>query len=720
MNMLFLAVIYKDIDPSCYSADGKNLTSVNDTSSYLRISAKCEIVEYSCFYGLKSLISFTFEEKPNLTLIGPNGFGFCDHLTKIDLSFCHKLKIISAYAFYFCDAVEEILLPEGLLEIHGIAFGFIDKVKCITIPASVKIIQDSAFSEFTSLQSITFAEGSELTYLDNIFSGSFLITSFEIPENVAKVNGNVFFGTAVKNISIHHKNKYLILVDDTIYSSNKSILFCSFKYSSGEYEIPNDVITLGERCFYGLTLNNIIIPENVKRIEEYAFALCYDLNSVTIKGILEYIGDKIFYDCFNMETIYFPFSTMIVNAELFCPLHSSNLRMIFTNKTLFSNDAIGKETKVSISYLDESDLFIFKNSLIMNSIQTLVYEFWGYNYTTITIPNSVTTIKERAFESSSLNNIHVEKDSSLSVIENLAFNNCSNLESFDLTNLPLSSIGFSAFKGCSKLTHIRFWLSKLILMDNAFENCISLKSVSNIFNIPERCFAGCINLREISFCENTEIIGIRAFENCYSLETITIPASVQIISEYSFLNCRKLKSITFSSINSLSFIAVNSISVCDSLTNISNFESDKYKSIDNTLYRKNESGEYLIYHLSNSINDMLTVNCDTICSYSFNHSNNIQKIKIVSVYLIEEFSFNNCINLKYINFPLSVQTVQPIAFNECRSIKCPLIIENQSSTYIKMLVDSGIPQSIITSCKNSRSPNIDKLLLDNFRKARRH
>ena len=136
-----LSIIYTDIEQRCYSSDGKTLTKVDDTSKYLRISAKCELIQDKCFYQLNSLISFSFQDNPNLTTIGKESFRECIKLSIIDLSSCNKLKIISEEAFYHCEKVTEILLPKGLLEIQFHAFANNILVTSVTIPASVEIIE---------------------------------------------------------------------------------------------------------------------------------------------------------------------------------------------------------------------------------------------------------------------------------------------------------------------------------------------------------------------------------------------------------------------------------------------------------------------------------------------------------------------------------------------------------------------------------------------------
>lgn len=106
--IIHLVLLIKEIDQSCYSEDGKKLINVTDSSPDLLISAKCEIIQDKCFYQLTSLISFSFEENPNLTIIGSQSFYSCINLSKINLSVCNKLIKISDSAFEKCNKVTEI------------------------------------------------------------------------------------------------------------------------------------------------------------------------------------------------------------------------------------------------------------------------------------------------------------------------------------------------------------------------------------------------------------------------------------------------------------------------------------------------------------------------------------------------------------------------------------------------------------------------------------
>lgn len=63
---------------------------------------------------------------------------------------------IGAYAFYGCDALEEVTLPSTLERIGGLAFGGCTQLTEITIPAGVKVIGEYAFVGDRALKKVVF------------------------------------------------------------------------------------------------------------------------------------------------------------------------------------------------------------------------------------------------------------------------------------------------------------------------------------------------------------------------------------------------------------------------------------------------------------------------------------------------------------------------------------------------------------------------------------
>ncbi|MGO5023073.1 leucine-rich repeat protein [Lawsonibacter sp. LCP25S3_G6] len=74
----------------------------------------------SAFYRCESLTSITLPE--GVTFIGEYAFSGCASLTSVDLSRCTNLTSIGGYAFSHCNALTSIALPESVTSIGECAF----------------------------------------------------------------------------------------------------------------------------------------------------------------------------------------------------------------------------------------------------------------------------------------------------------------------------------------------------------------------------------------------------------------------------------------------------------------------------------------------------------------------------------------------------------------------------------------------------------------------
>lgn len=122
--------------------------------------------------------------------------------------------------------------------------------------------------------------------------------------------------------------------------------------------------------------------------------------------------------------------------------------------------------------------------------------------TSITIPDSVTTIEGDAFYNCySLATVTFGDNSQLTTIGGYAFSYCSSLTSITIPD-SVTSIGSHAFYGCSALTSITIPDSVITIGDHAFGNCSSLNSTTipdSVTTIGEDAFAGCFKLT--IYCE---------------------------------------------------------------------------------------------------------------------------------------------------------------------------------------------------------------------------
>ncbi|MBQ5590731.1 MAG: fibronectin type III domain-containing protein, partial [Clostridia bacterium] len=163
---------------------------------------------------------------------------------------------------------------------------------------------------------------------------------------------------------------------------------------------------------------------------------------------------------------------------------------------------------------------------------------------------SVTSIGDWAFYGcTSLTNITVnDNNSNYCSVNGVLFNkNKTELTQYPVGNtrtfysIPdsVTSIGDSAFEGCTKLTSVTIPNSVTSIGNNAFEDCTSLTSVTigdSVTSIGEEAFYGCDSLTSVTIPDSVTSIGDEAFRGCTLLTKVFVPNSVTSIGTDAFKN----------------------------------------------------------------------------------------------------------------------------------------------------------------------------------------
>ena len=197
------------------------------------------------------------------------------------------------------------------------------------------------------------------------------------------------------------------------------------------------------------------------------------------------------------------------------------------------------------------------------------------NLTSVTIPNSMTSIG------------------------NYAFWDCSSLTSVTIPN-SVTSIGKQAFRGCSALTSIIVGKknSKYDSRDNCnaiietnsnalILGCKNTVIPNNVTSIGDEAFSLMKGLQNITIPNSVTSIGKFAFSQCISLQTVTIPNSVTSIGDDAFLYCSSLKSVTIP--NNVTSIGEQAFNNCGNTTKVTSKIAKPFAIIDNTFYSKTYS-----------------------------------------------------------------------------------------------------------------------------------
>ncbi|MDE5768973.1 MAG: leucine-rich repeat domain-containing protein [Oscillospiraceae bacterium] len=301
--------------------------------------------------------------------------------------------------------------------------------------------------------------------------------------------------------------------------------------------IPNSVTAIGVGAFYctpwletkrnenplviingilidGITCtDNVVIPDSVTKIGDGAFFLC-SLKSIVIPDSVTTIGDEAFNGCDALESITIPDSVASIGDRAFmCCKFLTSIYVDEYNLNYSSQDGI---------LFDKN-----KSKLIAFPIKNSITEY--------IIPNSVTTIGEKAFYCcNSLTSVIISD--SVTSIGDSAFDRCYALKSVTIPDSVIS-IGDSAFIKCDALESVTIPDSVISIGDSAFSFCDSLTSIyvdKNNLNYSSK--------DNILFDKNkSELI---TFPSKNTIIKYIIPDSVTKIGKYAFYNCTFLISIT--------------------------------------------------------------------------------------------------------------------------------------------------------------------------------
>ncbi len=399
--------------------------------------------------------------------------------------------------------IRTVIIEDGITEIGDDLFTYCTKLTSVTIGDSVTSIGDSAFKGCRSLTSVT------------------------IPDSVTSIGEDAFFGC------------------DSLTSVT----------------IGDSVTSIGNSAFSGCELlTSVTIPDSVTSIKGSAFYNCTSLTSVTIPDSVTSIGDRAFNDCTSLTSVTIPDSVTSIGYYAFDGCRSLTSVHISDIAAWCNIDFDGFY----------ANPLCYAHNLYLNG--TLV--------TTLTIPDSVTSIGDYAFEGcTSLTSVTIPD--SVTSIGDSAFEYCTSLTSVTIPD-SVMSIGGSAFRGCTSLTSVTIPDNVTSIGKLAFCNCTSLTDITVDADNTTYCSEDGVlfnkskteliqypvgNARtSYTIPDSVTSIGYSAFEGCTKLTSVTISGSVTNIVRSAFCNCTSLTSVTIG--NSVTSIGNDAFYYCTSLTDV--------------------------------------------------------------------------------------------------------------------------------------------------------
>jgi hypothetical protein len=244
------------------------------------------------------------------------------------MSRTRRVTSIGDYAFCRCSGLTSVTIPNSVTSIGYSAFRGCHFLTSITIPNSVTSIDNDVFCNCTGLTSVTIGNG--VTYIGNgTFEECYRLTSVTIGNSVTSIRGGAFYNcSSLVSFTIPNSVTYIghsafagcrSLTSITIGNSVTYIDYDAFQFCDGLTSVQiSDIAAWCKISFntsqsnplyyaHHLFINNeeikdLIIPNSVTSIEDYAFCRCSGLTSVTIPNSVTHIGHRAF-DGYALTTV---------------------------------------------------------------------------------------------------------------------------------------------------------------------------------------------------------------------------------------------------------------------------------------------------------------------------------------------------------------------------------------------------------------------------------
>ena len=687
-------------------------------------------IKKHAFQGFKNLISV--EIPNNITSIGEYAFQECLNLQKVyyggTIEDWINLEFANPYAnpmFYGkeiyiynedleWEAVKEIVIPDGTLDIAAYKFNNFGTVVDLTIPTSLTYIASAAFNMCTSLENVYY-KGSILDWMNLAWKGEFANpmryasniymldengewyepTEITIPDGVSTIGWYEFYNfDQVKDITIP-------LSVNTIRPAFDGCDSLENIYYNGTIEQWSQITMETESANPLRYASNLYVKdENGEWVKNTKVSFTLDwqgngklvqeanqIRTMFLKDFYDWCSEQgafsdqyVSFETFvgenfdgvwfnytgapgNPSNIYSYYDSNAMCNYMFDPSDYDKTATVNSNTQYFFNDPeMNNKWADFMIYLEElfrSDRGWSKmNIYYIYDLGRYMQSFTGANPY---IPSSAMTNVPTGYEDYV---VYMEYAEQVDVMLQTG--------SYELPKAVKEGLFYLGWTDGSNIytrisesdssingkTLVPYFVDSYIT-SSEFENnefLTNLEIPEGVIGIYDYAFSGCNNLESVKLPSTLQSIGSYVFSNCSSLTSIDIPEGVTSIGVAAFANCTSLTSIEIP--EGVICVDNNTFEGCN------NLESVKLPSTLQII------GYYVFSNCSSLTDIDIPEGVTSIWEAAFVHCTSLTSIEIPEgVICVDNNTFEGCSNLESVKLPSTLQSVETYAFYNCTSLE---------------------------------------------------
>lgn len=311
--------------PSGITIIGEQAFSACDNMTELTIPDGVTDIESDTFVYCRNLKSVTFGE--NVKRIDYNAFSRCESLTSVTLN--DKIERISPRVFSECEKLEynkydnALYLGSADNPYHALMKAENTDIESCEINENTVVIAGEAFSDCKRLTNVAIP-GAVVTIDVNAFSGCTGLESIAVSDSIVTMGDGAFkYCDGLKRVDITDLAAWCNIIFENIYNTTDSnpLFFAHDLYVNGGkltyFVVPDNVTRISDYAFAGCDSITSLNLNDVTVVGEFAFSMCGNLCNVAITKSVQRIEHRAFANCKSLKSIVIPESVKYMGSYVF-------------------------------------------------------------------------------------------------------------------------------------------------------------------------------------------------------------------------------------------------------------------------------------------------------------------------------------------------------------------------------------------------------------------